>query len=315
MSKEPDRNPRKVLGKGLSALLPPRIQSPPAPQTEAPPPTPDIVAEPSGSLQSLPLDQIETGGDQPREIFDDEKLQELAQSIRANGLIQPITVYKNSHGKHTLVAGERRWRAARLAGLTHIMAFVRDVERHQVLELALIENLQREDLNPVEIAHGFQRLVSEYNLSHEQIAERTGKDRSTVTNFLRLLRLSPAVLQDLTRGLISVGHARALLNLTDPDAQARACQNIIAEHLSVRQTEALIKKLTSEPPRPANPIPEQTPAPVDPNIRAALDEMAMALGTRVRLFAKSDKAGKIEIEYYSQNDLDRIYSVIVKPKD
>ena len=196
------------------------------------------------------------------------------------------------------------------------MAFVRDVERHQVLELALIENLQREDLNPVEIANGFHRLVSEYGLSHEQIADRTGKDRSTVTNFLRLLRLSPAVLQELAHGTITVGHARALLNVTDPEAQAQACQSIVGDRLSVRQTEALVKKFTSESHRSADSgrQPDQ-PAAVDPNVRAALDDMAMALGTRVRLFPKSDQAGKIEIEYYSQNDLDRIYSVIVKPKE
>jgi ParB family chromosome partitioning protein len=315
MNKEPDRNPRKVLGKGLSALLPRGAQ--PSPRSpEAPTHDPEGPADTSGILRSLALDQIQTGTDQPREIFHEEKLQELAQSIRANGLIQPIAVFKNPQGRYTIIAGERRWRAARLAGLTHIMAFVREVERHQVLELALIENLQREDLNPVEIANGFQRLVSEYGLSHEQIAERTGKDRSTVTNFLRLLRLSPAVLQELAHGAISVGHARALLNLSDPDAQARACQSIAAERLSVRQTEALVKKLTSEPSRTADPErqPEQG-LPEDPNVRAALDEMAMALGTRVRLFAKSDQAGKIEIEYYSQNDLDRIYSVIVKPKE
>lgn len=315
MGKELDRNPRKVLGKGLSALLPPRVQSQPQPPEAQPRPEKEPVGESSGNLQSIALDQIQTGADQPREVFNDERLQELAQSIRANGLIQPIIVYPGPHGKYTIIAGERRWRAARMAGQTHIMAFVRDVERHKVLELALVENLQREDLNAVEIANGFQRLVTEYGLSHEQIAERTGKDRSTVTNLLRLLRLSPAVLDELARGRITVGHARALLNLAEPDAQLRACQGIIGEHLSVRQTEALIKKLTSA--QPSRPDPgaknEQEPA-VDPNVRAALDEMAMALGTRVRLVARSNDSGKIEIEYYSQTDLDRIYSAIVKQK-
>lgn len=316
MAKELDRNPRKVLGKGLSALLPPRVQSQPQSLEASSPSEPKPSTESSGILQSLALDQIQTGADQPREVFNDERLQELAQSIRANGLIQPITVYPGPQGKYTIIAGERRWRAARIAGQTHIMAFVRDVERHRALELALIENLQREDLNAVEVANGFQRLVTEYGLSHEQIAERTGKDRSTVTNLLRLLRLSPAVLEELARGRITVGHARALLNLSDPDAQLRACQTIIGEHLSVRQTEALLKRLTSAQERqPDSPAKNEPAEIVDPNIRAALDEMAMALGTRVRLIPRSNDAGKIEIEYYSPTDLDRIYSVIVKQKD
>ncbi|MGC2661181.1 MAG: ParB/RepB/Spo0J family partition protein [Bryobacteraceae bacterium] len=313
MSKEPDRNPRKVLGKGLSALLPRGI-SPPRPQADkASLVLPEGDTGILGMLQSIPIDQIQTGTDQPREIFQNDRLQELAQSIQANGLIQPIAVYKNSQGKYTIIAGERRWRACRLAGLTHIMALVRDVERHEALGLALVENLQREDLNPVEIARGFERLSSEYRLSHEQIAERTGKDRSTVTNFLRLLRLSPAVLQELAQGAISVGHARALLNITDAESQANVCNDIVRNHLSVRQAEAMVKKLTTEPRPERESSNAETEAP-DPNVRAALDEMAMALGTRVRMIAKSEQAGKIEIEYYSPSDLDRIYSVIVKSR-
>ena len=229
---------------------------------------------------------------------------ELAQSLKTNGLLQPITVQKHADGKYRIIAGERRWRAAKLAGFHHIAALVRTVEDVQRLELALIENIQREDLNPLEIATAFEKLASEHNLSHEQIAERTGKERSTVTNFLRLLRLGEAAKQALKNGLISPGHARTLLNIADEEQQAQACMNVIKNHLSVRDTEALVKRLTQE----ARPSPlEKQEEKQDPNIRAALDEMAMALGTKVHL-----KPKRLEIEDYSPEDLERIYSVIVK---
>jgi ParB family chromosome partitioning protein len=262
-------------------------------------------------FQNIPLDRIQPNEEQPREAFDDGSLEELSQSIRANGLIQPITVYKDERGSFRIIAGERRWRAARKAGLAEIPALVRTVEKDRVLELALIENIQREDLNPIEIATAFHRLASDHGLSHEQIADRTGKDRSTITNFLRLLKLSPHVREQLSRGALSVGHARTLLNIPDPDEQARACDQIIARQLSVRDTEAFVKALT-RPPEPAPEKGKQTGPPLDPNVKAALDEMSMALGTKIRLVAKSPTAGRLEVEYYSQEDLDRIYSVIVK---
>lgn len=322
MNKEPDRSQRKALGKGLSALLPHRPASGAAvapaaapaqvmsvPQRPAKPTLPEQFEE----FQNIPLDRIQPNEEQPREAFDDASLEELSQSIRANGLIQPITVYKDELGSFRIIAGERRWRAARKAGLSEIPALVRMVEKDRVLELALIENIQREDLNPIEIATAFQRLASYHGLSHEQIADRTGKDRSTITNFLRLLRLSPHVREQLARGALSVGHARTLLNITDSDEQARACDQIIARQLSVRDTEAFVKALT-RPPEPVAPESQDKKAgpALDPNVKAALDEMSMALGTRVRLVAKSPTAGRLEVEYYSQEDLDRIYSVIVK---
>lgn len=297
----PERNPRKALGKGLSALLPSR--------PSIPEPDPASRRE---ELQSIPLDRIEPGEEQPRDSFDDQKLAELAQSIRANGLIQPITVAASSNGKFRIIAGERRWRAAQIAGLTEIPALVRNVAQHHHLELALIENIQREDLNPIEIATAFYRLATDYGLNHDQIAQRTGKDRSTVTNLLRLLRLTPRVKDALVAGTISVGHARALLNFTDSEAQANACDSIIAKQLSVRETEALVKNL-AQPKEPTEVKEKKRDTPdLDPNVRAALDEMAMALGTRVRLVKRSPTSGRLEIEYYSQDDLDRIYSVVVK---
>lgn len=301
----PERNPRKALGKGLSALLPSRA----AVAEREPEPTPAVHE----ALQHIALDQIEPGEQQPRDSFDAEKLLELAQSIRANGLIQPITVALGSNGKFRIIAGERRWRAAHMAGLTEIPALVRNIKQDQHLELALIENIQREDLNPIEIATAFHRLASEYGLSHEQIAERTGKDRSTVTNLLRLLKLAPRARNELIGGTITMGHARALLNISDPATQGRICEDIITRQLSVRETESLVKKLTQlTPEQPQATEKKAEPPSVDPNVRAALDEMAMALGTRVRLVKRSETSGRLEIEYYSQDDLDRIYSVIVK---
>jgi ParB family transcriptional regulator, chromosome partitioning protein len=319
MNKELDRSQRKALGKGLSALLPSRTAPAPPPSepvSAAAPPKP-ALPEQFEDFQNIPLDRILPSEEQPRDMFDSGKLKELSQSIRANGLLQPITVWKDG-GTYRIIAGERRWRAARLAGLTEIPVLVRQVEKDKLLELALIENIQREDLNPIEIATAFQRLHVAHGLSHEQIAERTGKDRSTVTNFLRLLKLSPRAREELSKGNISVGHARALLNLPESE-QAHACELILAKQLSVRETENLAKNIKSVAKRSegapeakeAKATKEQTEQ-IDPNVRAALDEMAMALGTRVRLVAKSPTAGRLEVEYYSQDDLDRIYSVIVK---
>lgn len=225
-----------------------------------------------------------------------------------------MTVYRAADGRYRLIAGERRWRAARLAGLAEIPALVRTVETHHLLELALIENIQREDLNAIEVANAFHNLAAQHGLSHEQIAERTGKDRSTVTNFIRLLKLPTVVREALGSGRISVGHARSLLNVPSEAAQADLCRKIIDQQLSVRDTERLAKSLVS--PASAKPQPKvevkANGAELDPNVRAALDEIAMALGTKVRLYAKSPNSGRLEIEYYSQEDLDRIYGVITK---
>jgi ParB family chromosome partitioning protein len=312
MNKEPERNPRKVLGKGLSALLPTRS----APIPETPTTQPTVVAKPVlpenfEEFQNIPLEQIQPGEEQPRDVFDSDKINELSQSIRIHGVLQPIVVYRDRDNRYRIIAGERRWRAARLAGLLEIPALVRTVDRDRLLELSLIENIQREDLNPIEIATAFHRLASHHGLSHEQIAERTGKERSTVTNFLRLLRLGERAQHELKAGTISVGHARALLNLDNHQEQARLCDQIIARKLSVREIEALVKKL-SEPPAPPPPEKSEEPPKSDPNVRAAIDQLEMALGTKVRLVPTSTAGGRIEIQYYSQEDLDRIYSVIVK---
>jgi ParB family chromosome partitioning protein len=318
MQKEPERNPRKVLGKGLSALLPQR----PAPTTEPQNPATSAGAAPALAKPVLPehfeefhniaLDQIHPGEEQPRDVFDSDKINELSQSIRVHGVLQPIVVYRDHENRYRIIAGERRWRAARLAGLAEIPALVRTVDPGSLLELSLIENIQREDLNPIEIATAFHRLANHHGLSHEQIAERTGKERSTVTNFLRLLRLGERAQHELKSGNISVGHARALLNLENQQEQARLCDEIINKKLSVREIEALVKRLAEQPatPPPAKEKTEGTK--VDPNVRAAIEELEMALGTRVKVVQTGAHAGRIEIQYYSQEDLDRIYSAIVK---
>ena len=314
MNKEPDRNPRRALGKGLSALLPSRPSTLSANDPE--PHSSTAVTQPAlpdqfEEFHSIPLEQISPGAEQPRTAFDTQKLTELAQSIRANGLIQPITVFREAPERYRIIAGERRWKAAGLAGLKSIPALVRSVDQQARLELALIENLQREDLNAIEIATAFQQLGADHGLTHEQIAERTGKDRSTITNFLRLLKLSPFVRNELIRGSISMGHARALLNIHDDGLQAKACEEIVHGQLSVRATEGLVKDLTKCSEDKPDKAPKEARS-IDPNVRAALDEMSATLGTKVRMVSRGSSAGRLEIEYYSQDDLDRIYSAIVK---
>ena len=311
MNREPDRNPRKVLGKGLSALLPNRGAMPAAAVATS---APEVsLPENFEEFQSLPLDQIQPGEEQPRDVFDFEKMQELSQSIKANGILQPIVVYRDpaSKGRYRIIAGERRWRAAGMAGLKEIPALVRSVEREKLLELSLIENIQREDLNPIEVATAFERLQSEHGLRHEQIAEQTGKDRSTITNFLRLLKLGHRAQAELKMGKISVGHARALLNVADEKQQAELCDEIIIKKLSVREVEALVKRLTQTR-LPTQSIEKKEERRVDPNIRAAIEELERVLGTKVHLLQGAKGAGRLMIEYYSQDDLDRIYSAIVQ---
>jgi len=284
---------RKALGRGLSALIPQKQQ----PSQISPPPS-------TGAL-SLPLDQIQPNPLQPRDVFDPERLSELAQSIRENGIIQPIIVRRAGEG-YQLIAGERRWRAAKLAMLSHVPAVIQDFADDRLMEITLIENIQREDLNPIEVAHAFDRLNKEFHLSHDQIAQRTGKDRSTITNLLRLLKL-PGDIQALLAGRrLSMGHARALLGLPTPELQLEVAQRIASEGLSVRQVERLVQKMT-EPrePKPAAEIP------LDANTRAALQELERVLGTRVRIVQKSENRGRIEIEYYSVEELTRLYEVIV----
>ncbi len=293
MSKPPDR---QALGKGLNSLLPARLkQTQPETSQQVQPTT------------ELPVSQIRPNPFQPRRQFREDALEELAQSIRVNGIIQPISVRK-AGDEYEIIAGERRWRAAQLAALTVVPVVVQDIPDAKLLEIALIENIQREDLNPMELAEAFERMVTELRLSHDEIGRRTGKDRVTVTNTIRLLQLQPEVQQIVASGKISAGHARALIGIKDPDRQKNIAYSVIAEGWTVRQIEKTVKDINQG----SAERPEKPPAPpIDPNVRAAIDEMQQSLGTRVRIIEKGKGKGHIEIEYYSPDDLDRIYGMIV----
>jgi ParB family transcriptional regulator, chromosome partitioning protein len=254
-------------------------------------------------IASIPIANILPNPLQPRSIFDATRLDELANSIQAHGIIQPILVRRHA-SSYELIAGERRLRAAKIAGLLEVPAIIQDYADERILEIALIENIQREDLNPMETAQALERLHTEMNLSHEEIAVRTGKDRTTITNMIRLLRLPREVQLLVAERRLSMGHARAILGLVSPALQTQVAEKAAAQGFSVRQVERLVKKV-NEPRVPSE------DALQDPNIKAAVGSLEAALGTRVRIVEKSDQRGRIEIEYYSQEDLQRIYEWIV----
>ncbi|HYW45321.1 MAG TPA: ParB/RepB/Spo0J family partition protein [Bryobacteraceae bacterium] len=290
-------NPRRALGKGLTSLLPTRT----TPAIAEPPASPDRTE----TSLTVSADAIDPNPLQPRRVFEAERLAELAQSIRVNGIIQPLVVRKIGD-RYQLVAGERRWRAAKLAGIDQVPVVLREIPDDRLLEITLIENIQREDLNPIETANALARMASELNLTSDEIGRRTGKDRTTIANFTRLLQLPSDLQQLVADRRLSAGHARCLLALPDVELQRQAAQKAVSHGWSVRETERVTQKM----------IAGQTPKPVeevetDPNVKAAIQEMQRVLGTRVRIVEGSRKKGKIEIEYYSQEDLDRIYSVIV----
>jgi ParB family chromosome partitioning protein len=237
--------------------------------------------------------------------MDDSKIDELARSIQSNGIIQPIVVRK-VEGAYEIVAGERRWRASQRAGLLKVPVVVRDIPEERLLAAALIENIQREDLNPIEEAQAYRRLVDDYQLTQEQIADAVGKDRSSVANFLRLLRLPQDVRANLASGALSMGHARALLALPDEDSQLRVARDIVTKNLSVRETEALVKKGTT----PASP---KEPPQKDVHTRAAEEKLRFVLGTRVRIERKR-RGGQIEIDFESEDELQRIYDALTDTK-
>jgi ParB family chromosome partitioning protein len=280
---------RKALGRGLNALL-------------------QSVESATSGLEQVRLDRIDPNPFQPRRDFAESSLAELANSIRASGVVQPILVRPGgpAEGRYQLVVGERRWRAAILAGLETIPAIVNPLADQDALELALTENLLRKDLNPLEIAHAYQALQQEFHLSHEQIAERLGIDRSSVTNTLRLLRLPSAIQEMLTRDEITYGHARALLGLESEAVQMQLASKIAKQGLSVRQVEGMV---ASHGTKPAAQKKASVP-PLDPNVRAAAMELERKLGTRVKILGDG-RRGKIEISYFSAQDLNRIYDLIV----
>jgi ParB family transcriptional regulator, chromosome partitioning protein len=291
---------RKALGKGLHSLLPTR-QGAPNPPAQA-------AAIPEGDVQRLPIEQVTPNPNQPRRDFDAAALMELTQSIEREGIIQPIIVRKTAPHTYQIIAGERRWRAAKASGLQQVPVILRAADDQQALELAIVENIQREDLNPIELASAFQRMAAELGLSHDQIGQKTGKERTTITNSLRLLQL-PLELQTLIAAKrLSAGHARALLKFQDAQMQREIAQLCIDEGWSVRQIEEFTRpkavgaKTKTKPPE----------APLDPNVKFALTELERILGTKVRIIESRGGTGRIEIEYYSADDLSRIYDLIVE---
>jgi len=282
---------RKALGRGLSALLP---ESPDTSQN----------AKGGNGLRLIPIDDLNPGM-QPRHEFRQQALVGLAESIRQNGILQPIVV-RQAGGKFVILAGERRWRAARLAGLKQVPVLVREATDRQAFELALVENIQREDLNPIEEAEAYQRLVTEHGHTQEQVANLVGKDRTTVTNALRLLRLPEDVRVLVAEGSLSGGHARTLLALDGPRAMSVMAHRVVADALSVRQTEALVR-LATQPRLPKKPVIQKSSA-----LRDLEERLQRNLQTKVRIQSKNKKRGKVEIEYHSLEELDRLLEILLR---
>ena len=273
----------KALGKGLNALLPSRgnvsvaaaVAAQPAPSTQ-----------PDGNVFLAPIAQVRPNANQPRREFDEQAMLELAQSVEREGIIQPIIVRRVAPGDYQIIAGERRWRAASLAGLTEVPVIVREADDQKVLELAIVENIQREDLNPIELAMAFERMAAELALSHEEIGQKTGKDRATVTNSIRLLQL-PTQVQEMVSGKkLTQGHARALLKLQTEKIQCEVADRCVLEGWSVRQIEEFTKpaRETTDEIVPPVKVPQKA---LDPNVRAAVTELERVLGTRVRIMEKT----------------------------
>ena len=272
---------KTALGKGLDALIPDR----------------------GDNVVNLDIDRILPGKQQPRRVFQEDALKGLAASIKERGVLQPIIVSRTGDGTFQLIAGERRWRASILAGLKKIPALIKNVASKDALEIALIENIQREDLNPIETAEAFNRLQLDYNMTQEELAEKVGKERATVANYLRLLKLPDEIKDMLYNGALSMGHARALISVEGRLNQIEAARKIIKKGLSVREAETLAK-------RPVRPV--KAASVMDPQIKSLEERLKQSLGTKVQLVQKNKKRGKIEIEYSSLDELQRLLDILIQ---
>jgi ParB family transcriptional regulator, chromosome partitioning protein len=290
---------KRALGRGLGALIP---QAGAVPAVAAP------GEPPRNGVLRLPIEALLRNAAQPRKVFDEAKLKELAESIKAQGLIQPILVRKEGDG-YRIIAGERRWRAAQLAGLQEVPALVREASESEAFELALVENLQRADLNPIEEAEGYRRLLDEFNLTQEQVSQRVGKDRSSVANALRLLSLPDEVKGMLAEGNLNMGHARALLGLTEPEKMLELASEVSSNKLSVRETERLVRERRA--PAESTASEKDKPRPQSAAHRQVVEEVQRLLGTKVRLTDRGGK-GTLEIDFFSYEDLDRLLTLFRK---
>jgi ParB family chromosome partitioning protein len=281
---------KRGLGKGLGALIPP--SQPASPEVQA------------GAIE-VPVDQISPNPHQPRQIMDQEKLEDLANSIEEHGLIQPLVVTR-AGGGYQIIAGERRWRASQLAGLTSVPVIVKETSPQQMLELAIVENIQRADLNPLEEAEAYAQLMEEFGLTQEAVSERVGKSRTAVANTVRLLNLPDPIKEALAAGQISEGHARALLSLKKQRDQLNVLETITKRELNVRQTEVLVRQMLTgdETPKPKRP-------PLTPHDKTMLAKFESKLGTKVELARTDEDAGKVTIHFYSQEELQAIFNAIL----
>ena len=292
---------KKALGRGLSALL----SDSEGEKSEVEVVVPSLAGAQSSNLNEIPIEEIETNPFQPRQYFDQEALNELADSIKVHGIIQPVTVRKLSSHQYQLISGERRFQASKLAGLKSLPAYVRTANDQQMLEMALIENIQRENLNPIEVSLSYQRLITECNLKQEELGERVGKNRTTVTNYLRLLKLPPDIQIAVRDNRISMGHARAIINIENPDSQLFIFKKIIAEDLSVRAVESLAREVSEG----AKVKEEPKIASAPKEIHQLQSKLSSHFGTKVTV--KSDgKKGDIRIPFLSVEDLNRILDIL-----
>ncbi len=287
------------LGRGLSAILPENIEDPEA--------DPVVVAT---GIGEIPIDHIEmTNPFQPRQDFNEEHLEELADSIRRHGIIQPLTVRKLEENRYQLIAGERRYRAAKKAGLTHIPAHIRKANDEQLLEMALIENIQREDLNPIEIANTYRRMIDELGLEHETLGDRVGKARVTVTNYLRLLKLPMEVLVGVKEGKVTMGHAKPIMGIEDPRIQILAYNEIKEKEMSVRQAEVLCRKL-KQPVKKAKSESQKEHSPQEIQVKYVTQQLEQKFGNKIKLKQSSTGKGEISIPFHSTEDLNRILEIL-----
>lgn len=289
------------LGKGLDSMIPKKISKEPMKSSSK-----EVSKENMSRETMIKITDIEPNREQPRRKFNEDSLQELADSIKQYGVLQALLLQKKGKS-YEIIAGERRWRAARIAGLKEVPAIVKDYSSQEVIEIALIENIQREDLNPIEEAMAYQKLISEYKLKQDELAERISKSRTAITNSMRLLKLCPKVQEMLIEEMISSGHARALIPIEDAKEQEIVAQKVFDEKMSVRETEALVRKLQKEPKEPK----EKKTDKMELFYKDLEEKIKNVMGTKVSIQKKSKKKGKIEIEYYSPEDLERIIELLM----
>ena len=292
---------KKGLGKGLDSLITNKVEKPAEPSVE-------IKVDSANGAVLMNINKVEPNREQPRKKFDEDALLELSESIKQFGVLQPLLVTERDD-YFEIIAGERRWRAAKMAGIKEVPVIVKKLTEQEIMEISLIENIQREDLNPIEEAQAYKRLLTEFNLKQDEVAERVSKSRTAVTNAMRLLKLNEKVQQMLIDDMLTTGHARALLAIEDQDKQYEAAQKIFDEKLSVRDTEKLVKNIQNE--KPDAPVSVNK---IDPQLLAVYrdleEQMKSVLGTKVYINPKDEKKGKLEIEYYSQDELDRIIDLL-----